>query len=211
MLRAVDAGVDLFVHQPYRSGLSAKALAQLKSSGIPVVPTTVVFDQLVSFYDGSLRFDELEKFVLDDDISQAYSDRTKVLVLDEAVNDWFKDVTRYQQIKFETVRSMHDAGVPLFLGSDSPNVGTVSGAALHQEISLWSTEAKLSSEVILSAGTGHSGQWLGQYLGWKVGQIKAGFDADLLLVNGDLQKDVTQSSNISAVWISGQPVTTPRY
>ena len=211
ILSGVKAKLDLFVHGVYRSNFSEKALKRLKDSGIPVVPTAVVWDQLVKFYDNSAVFNEMELFVLDSEIAKAYADRPAELKLDEAVLAWFEAVKHHEKTKFDVINAMYQNGIPLFVGSDSPNIGNVSGASVHKELSLWQANTDIPVADILAAATGNSGEWLENYLGWKVGQIKPGYDADLLLVNGDLSKDVSLSKNISAVWISGQAVSTSWY
>jgi len=211
LLSCIEANIDLFVHGIYRSTLSDKAITLLKTSKIPVVPTSVVWDQLVDFYDNSLNFNALEKFVLDENIEQAYSNRPDTLDLNISVEQWFSVVKEFRQTKFKIIDLMYQADIPLFIGSDSPNIGNVSGASVHKELALWETHTQLPAEAILSAATGQPGKWLENYLNWKVGQIKVGYDADLLLINGDLRKDIRNSQDIKAVWIGGRNVRTDLY
>lgn len=206
LLKGITAKVDLFVHGLYRSGLSSMALGKLKSSGIPVVPTSVVWDQLALFYQDELSFNALEHFVVDSEIEHAYGNRPDSLELDPSIIAWFDTLLDYRQEKFAIIDAMYRAKVPLFIGSDSPNVGSVAGATVHKEMALWQQHTGLKSEAILAAATGHSGQWLEQYLGWKVGQVKAGYDADLLLVQGDVSKDITLTQGLDNIWIGGQLV-----
>lgn len=206
LLKGIGAKVDLFVHGLYRSGLSKMALNKLKESGIPVVPTSVVWDQLALFYQNNIVFDSLESFVIDADIAEAYDNRPDNLELDPAIVAWFETLLAYRQEKFAIIEAMHQAGVPLFIGSDSPNVGSVAGATVHKEMALWQQHTSLAPADILAAATGHSGRWLEKYLGWKVGQIKPGYDADLLLVEGDVSKDITLTQGLDSIWIGGRKV-----
>jgi len=211
LISCIKADIDLFVHGIYRSNLSEESLVLLKNSKIPVVPTSVVWDQLVEFYDGTLSFNTLERFVLDDEIEQAYNNRPDSLDINESVKQWFDVVKEFRQTKFKIIDAMYKAEVPLFIGSDSPNIGNVAGAAVHKELALWKAHTELPTKAILSAATGLSGKWLEDYLNWKVGQIKIGYDADLLLINGDLRQNIQKSQDIKAVWIGGRSVKTELY
>lgn len=207
MLRGIEAGVDIFVHGVYRSTFSDAALNKLKASQIPVAPTTIVFEQLARFYEGDTLFSALETKVADPDVLAAYQNRPNELEVGEQIDAWFKQLTAHRQTKFDTLRAMHKAGIPLFMGSDSPNVNTVGGAALHQEMALWQQHAGLSPEDILSAATGRSGQWLEDYLGWKIGQIKPGYEADLVLIGQELKETVSNSRYIDRIWMGGREVS----
>jgi len=206
MISCITAKIDLFVHGLYRSNISDETLSLLKESGIPLAPTSVVWDQLVKFYDNSLDFNALEKFVLDPEIKQAYDNRPTNLDIDADIEKWFEVVKQHREIKFEIVDKMYAAQIPLFVGSDSPNIGNVAGASVHRELALWKQHTQMPTEAILSSATGLSGAWLEDYLGWKVGRISVGYEADLLLVDGDLREDINHSQNINSVWIGGQKV-----
>lgn len=206
LLKGLDAGVDMFVHGPYRSSFSSQAITRLKQSGVPVVPTAVVFDQLAKFYQGEDEFSDLDISVMDPDILASYQNRPDQFELDGEIMQWFDQVVEHRITKFKTIESMYHAGITLYAGSDSPNVATAGGSALHQELKLWDTHTNLPSAAILSAATGQSGQWLESNLNWKVGQIKVGYDADLILLDGDAESDIAITQKIESVWIKGRQV-----
>ena len=102
----------------------------------------------------------------------------------------------------ENVRRLHAAGVRLLAGTDAPNPGTAPGVSMHGELRLL-MRAGLSSAEALAAATATPAVIFGLD---DRGRIEAGRIADLVLVDGDLEADVSASSRIAAVWKDGYPV-----
>ena len=99
----------------------------------------------------------------------------------------------------ENVRRLHAAGVSLLAGTDAPNVGTAFGVSLHGELKLL-VRAGLSSAEALAAATSLPATAFGIE---DRGRIDAGRIADLVLVEGDLERDVSASTRIMAIWKDG--------
>ncbi|MEU6083453.1 SAM-dependent methyltransferase [Streptomyces sp. NPDC047108] len=106
----------------------------------------------------------------------------------------------------ETVRRLHDAGVPLVAGTDA-NSGpgracpVVHGAALHRELELL-TAAGLPPKEALKAATSAPARLFGLH---DRGRIAPGLRADLLLVEGDPTVDITTTRAIRRIWRQGIP------
>lgn len=96
---------------------------------------------------------------------------------------------------------MHDAGVVLLAGTDAgvPGVphGNVAQAivALHHEVGLTRSEALLS-------GTSGPASVFG--VADQVGSIRPGMQADLVLLDADLQEDITALHRPDRVWVAGR-------
>ncbi|MBD8528027.1 CIA30 family protein [Pseudomarimonas arenosa] len=97
------------------------------------------------------------------------------------------------------VRLLHQAGIQILAGSDSPNPATAHGASLHGELQLL-IEAGLSHEQALAAATATPARVFG--LGDR-GRIAPGLRADLLLLAGDPGADITASRRIDKLWKNG--------
>jgi imidazolonepropionase-like amidohydrolase len=107
-------------------------------------------------------------------------------------------------------RALHDAGVPLLAGSDAPNPGTAHGVALHGELEHL-VHAGLTPLEALAAATSAPARAFGLA---DRGRIAAGLRADLLLVAGAPDRDITATRAIAAIWKNGhrierRPATTP--
>ena len=99
----------------------------------------------------------------------------------------------------ENVRRLHAAGVSLLAGTDAPNVGTAFGVSLHGELKLL-VRAGLSNAEALAAATSLPATAFGIE---DRGRIEVGQIADLVLVEGDLERDVSASTRIMAIWKDG--------
>ena len=105
-------------------------------------------------------------------------------------------------VAVENVRRLLAARVPLLAGTDAPNPGTASGLSMHGELRLLQ-RAGLSGAEALAAATSVPAATFGLE---DRGTIKAGNLADLVLVDGDLENDLSLSSRIVAVWKDGYPI-----
>ena len=94
---------------------------------------------------------------------------------------WSKKLAGLEQV----TKALHDAGVPLVLGTDTGPALTVPGATTLDEIDRMH-RAGLDPYSVLFAATHRPGAMLGL----KVGQVREGFGADLLLVEGDPSVDL---------------------
>ena len=106
-----------------------------------------------------------------------------------------------------TIRALHEAGVPILAGTDSPNPGTTHGASLHRELELL-TRAGLTPAEALSSATSVPAEAFG--LGDR-GRIAVGRRADLVLVRGDPTTDITATRDIVGVWKLGVRVDRDGY
>jgi imidazolonepropionase-like amidohydrolase len=97
------------------------------------------------------------------------------------------------------VRALHDAGITILAGTDSPNPNTSYGVSLHQELLLL-TECGLSNEEALRAATSSPAREFGLA---DRGRIETGRRADFLLVKGDPSKDIRATRDIVGVWKMG--------
>jgi imidazolonepropionase-like amidohydrolase len=98
---------------------------------------------------------------------------------------------------------MHRAGVRLVAGADA---GISSGKphGILRETVVDLVEAGLTSAEALASATSVAARSCG--LGERKGRLRAGYDADLLLVDGDPLTDITALRRVSAVVLRGQRV-----
>jgi imidazolonepropionase-like amidohydrolase len=97
------------------------------------------------------------------------------------------------------VRQLRLAGVPLLVGTDAPNPGTTHGASVHRELELL-MKAGLSATEALAGATSVPARIFGLR---DRGTVAPGGRADLLLVEGDPTRDVTETRNIVGIWKQG--------
>jgi hypothetical protein len=94
------------------------------------------------------------------------------------------------------------AGARYLAGSGTSAFGTLPGIALHLELKML-TDLGLTPRQALAAATGN----VGEVFRWpKTGQVKAGYDADLVVVDADPTADVRNLKKIRMVLLGGEIV-----
>lgn len=99
-------------------------------------------------------------------------------------------------------KALHQAGVPLLAGTDSPGPGTGYGLSMHVELQLL-TECGFTPGEALGAATAVPAREFGLL---DRGRIQTGRRADLLLIEGDPSKDIRATRNIVGVWVAGRRI-----
>lgn len=102
----------------------------------------------------------------------------------------------------ETVRLLHQQGVRIITGTDSPNPSLAPGFSLHDEIKELHRMCAISEIDCLRSATSVAAFFLDQ----PVGVIAPGAYADIVLLNGDPTSDIEQISSISHVICRGHNV-----
>lgn len=99
----------------------------------------------------------------------------------------------------ENLSLLHAGGVPVLAGTDAPAPGTAHGISMHRELELL-VEAGFTPIAALTAATSTPVEIL--HLGDR-GRVKAGYRADLLLVEGDPTTDISDTLRIDRIWKNG--------
>jgi imidazolonepropionase-like amidohydrolase len=101
------------------------------------------------------------------------------------------------------ILKLHQAGIPLLAGTDSPNLEINYGSDLYKELQLLVRSGLTPLEALKSATSVTSKSFK---LGQK-GLIKEGYSADFILISGDPTIDIMVLSNIEAIWKQGERIT----
>jgi imidazolonepropionase-like amidohydrolase/ABC-type multidrug transport system permease subunit len=97
----------------------------------------------------------------------------------------------------------HAAGVPLATGSDAGSPFVFQGPSVQHELRLW-VSAGIPPGVALQAATRNAAHLLGAAN--RIGLIREGFDANLLILDGNPLKDIGALERISDVIFKGERV-----
>ncbi|MDQ6700176.1 MAG: amidohydrolase family protein, partial [Acidobacteriota bacterium] len=95
------------------------------------------------------------------------------------------------------------AGVLLVTGTDAGNPMVFHGPTVQREMELW-VEAGIPPTVALQAATWNAAKFLGA--GNRLGLIQKGFDATLVLIDGNPLQDIKAMESISSVMLKGERV-----
>ncbi|MFB9930173.1 amidohydrolase family protein [Amycolatopsis halotolerans] len=189
---AVEAGIDglahVFMDQPH----TAEIISLVKDAGMFVVPCISLNASLMGITGSALADDPRVAARLDDKWTETLR----------------SSYNRYPQGKLEdvygTVRALDAAGVDVLAGTDvsMPETffgGLAHGASLHHELQ-YLVEAGLTPERALRAATATTAR---RFRLSDRGRVAEGLRADLLLVDGDPTRDISDTLNTRAIWRRG--------
>jgi imidazolonepropionase-like amidohydrolase len=197
-LDAVALGADGLVHVWGDALVDEAQAARIADAGVFVVPTLSVRISM----GGDAMEDELLEAVGDVPLSPMQ----RQTLASRFTGGGAEGTSEAGEVALENVRRLHAAGVRLLAGTDAPNPGTAAGLSLHGELRLL-RRAGLSSAEALAAATSVPAATFGLD---DRGRIAEGRIADLVLVDGDLETDLSLSSDIVAVWKDGYSIDRSR-
>jgi len=99
------------------------------------------------------------------------------------------------------VRMLHDAGVPMTIGTDMNNPFVAPGASLPREMALHA-DAGIPNWSILRMATAVPARLMG--LEHRTGRLKPGLDADMLILDADPSRDIAAITQVAAVVENGR-------
>ena len=99
------------------------------------------------------------------------------------------------------LREAFEAGVPVLLGADAPQIFNVPGFATHRELES-TVAAGISPFDALTTATVAPARFFGQTAQW--GSIAPGRDADLVVLREDPLQDISRTRSIDAVMVRGR-------
>lgn len=196
----VEAGATVLVHSIDDAAIPDSLLAAMEDRGIAYIPTLAV-------RNGYTRVFRLER--LASALEQRVGDP-------EVITSWaaLRGIPGYEvrtrarsvpdPVMADNLRRAHQAGVLVAAGSDAGNIGTLHGAALHEEMELMVAGGLSPMDVLVSA-TANGAKVLGRD---DIGTIAPGKVADLVILSADPLADIR---NTTAIWrvVVGGRVATP--
>jgi imidazolonepropionase-like amidohydrolase len=103
----------------------------------------------------------------------------------------------------DNLRRAYAAGVPLVAGSDAGNMLVIHGPTVQRELQLW-VAAGVPPSAALQAATINGARLLKQ--DHRIGLLKKGYDANLLVVDGNPLQDISALERISMIVFLGERV-----
>jgi imidazolonepropionase-like amidohydrolase len=97
------------------------------------------------------------------------------------------------------IKALHDAGVPLLLGADSPQIFNVPGFATHRELEAMVAAGLTPYEALRTATVN-----VARYFDNNAGVLEIGHDADIVLLRGNPLVDIRHSAVVDGVMLRGR-------
>jgi imidazolonepropionase-like amidohydrolase/ABC-type multidrug transport system permease subunit len=203
---AVDAGASSIEHGSWRDRIPDAVLAKMAHDGIYLDPTLGVAEAYSQYFAG--KSDALDNSLVQQAVSANVLKGTRDFVLGGKAVDPAKAAIFAKALEQsrENLLRAWKAGVPLAMGTDSGNPLVFPGPSMHRELQLW-VQAGIPAAVALQAATGNGAALL--RAGNRIGGIRKGMDADLLLVDGNPLQNIGATERISLVVFKGERVQRP--
>lgn len=115
---------------------------------------------------------------------------------------------RYLALRRQMLKTLADAGAPMLMGTDSPQMFNVPGFALHRELEVVHA-AGLSNYQVLESGSKNVGRYVRESLGQDgaFGTVATGQWADLVLLDTNPLEDLDHLTRRSGVMVRGRWVS----
>jgi imidazolonepropionase-like amidohydrolase len=197
---ALDAGINGIEHGSLQDAIPEAVLARMKQAGVSYDPTLAVYEALLAIQRG--KTDLLDRSLVQQVAPPSLLQGTRKTIPSLGRRS---APDRAQAVEFgkqNLLAAMH-AGVLLVTGTDSGNLLVVHGPGIHRELQLW-VEGGVPPAVALQAATYNGARLL--RADQRIGLIRKGYEASLLLVDGNPLQDISATERISMVMFKGERV-----
>jgi hypothetical protein len=182
-------------------------IADLAQRRVYVDPTLVVFRNMILLHDLTEIHDHPDVACVPRRMRDDWHSYRQASTLAAET----REVRRSEFRKYQELTGLlHQAGVPLLVGTDTPEPFVPPGASLHQELELL-VASGLSPAAVLSAATWQNARAMNQQD--QLGTVEPGKLADLVILNADPTSDIRNTRQIFAVVRGGlvcDPATAQR-
>ena len=136
----------------------------------------------------------------------------------QTVATWFRNIATggrvqgdsarraWRQMRMSILTALHQARVPILLGTDAPQVFSVPGFSIHREMQTM-VEAGMSTYSVLTAGTRNVARHFGTLA--ETGTIEVGKRADLVLLDADPLQSIGNVQRRAGVMVNGRWLPEP--
>ena len=179
----------------------------MKSQSVAYDPTLTVVEAYLDIANGSL--DPLERPLVLQAAPAALLDSSKKFLASPSGGNIKEQMKRFpvsMELARQNLLAAWKAGVMLVTGSDAGNPLVLHGATIQRELELW-VEAGIPPAAALQAATYNAARFIG--VGDRIGLIKEGYEANLLLVDGNPMKEIKQIESIQTVIFKGERIDRP--
>lgn len=207
---SVEEGADLLVHSVTDKPVDDAFVKLLKEKGTILTPTLVVFERYGRAFANKLELTSEEKawgnpeVIASLDVTKLPADKVPDRIKTAMANPQ-PVLDRIQQtydIALKNLKTLEDAGITIATGTDAGNIGTIHGPAIFREFQLMK-QAGLTTMQILQCTTANAARTFGGDTGAKIGSLKPGNFADLVILKSNPLDDIKNASDIDSVMKNG--------
>ena len=200
---ALNAQADSIEHGSFREAIPDALFDQMARQGTFYDPTLSVGEAFKDFV--AQNTDLLKRSLVQQVGPPELLRGTEDAVASKDTDELRAAVAKYpidMQIATANLKRAYQHKVALVTGSDAGNFLVVHGPTVQRELELW-VQAGIPPAVALAA-TSNAARLLGAEA--HIGSIRAGHDADLLIIDGNPLEDITATDRISSVVFKGERI-----
>lgn len=200
----LDQGADLIAHSIRDEDVDSDFVNQLAQSGVCYIPTltrevsTFVYESEPDFFGDPFFLQEVD----DDILATLREPARQQRVRNSASAQAYKAAL---QVAMRNVAALHEAGIPIAMGTDSGPPARFQGYFEHLELSMM-VESGMSPAAVIQSATGVAAQCAGLA---DLGTLEPGNWGDLVILEENPLAAIENTHSIESVWIAGNRVPTP--
>ena len=168
-----------------------------REAGAWIVPTLVLWDHVIGLGDPDEKLNWPEN---------AFWPRERVMrwqfaLARNAGERSQETLAAYSRARSRVLAALHAGGVPILMGTDSPQIFSVPGFSIHREMAAMEA-AGMSAAEVWRSGTENVARYLTGHRA--VGRVAPGFQADLILVEDDPTVSLATLASPLGVMVRGR-------
>jgi imidazolonepropionase-like amidohydrolase len=201
-------GAELFANESpagkvVDGNISEDQIAKMKAAGVAYDPMLASVEAMQAYVDG--KTDLLDRSLVQQVVPRKWFAQVKDSLTSAQSK---RDALRARSIRFDlaqqNIAAAYRAGVILVAGSGGGgNPMVVHGPGIHRELQLW-VQAGIPPMVALQGATYNAARVL--RADQRIGLIRKGYEASLLLVDGNPLQDISATERISTVFFKAERV-----
>ena len=164
-------------------------------AGTWVVPTQTLLENSSSSESAEGLITRPQNVYLPRALLTNFASRARNAIRDDALGG------KFLELRARLIKALHDGGVGILLGSDSPQYFNVPGFSIHRELASM-VAAGLTPYQALQTGTTNPARFFD--LTEEFGQLRPGLAADLVLLSANPLENISNSTTIEGVMIRGR-------
>lgn len=202
---ALRAGADYLVHSVDDAPLDAEFLALAKRNHALYCPTPFVIMGYRYALSNTWQPTAAERRLADPQILAAMHDLDRIpkAMIPERVAKLMANPPKVEPsaIALANLKVVRDAGIPIAMGTDAGNIGTLHGPSVFREMELMAQAGLTPLEVLRSATVGGA---IAMGMQREIGEVEPGRAADLVILDADPLADVRNLERIDRVVRAGR-------
>lgn len=201
---AASIGASAIEHGSSRGAIPDATFAMLKSLKTAYDPTLSVIEAFSALRQNNTHL--LDRSLTAQVAPEGMTAATKKMLASPGAQTRLAELSKYPadlKIAGDNLARAWRAGVTLVTGTDSGNMLLIHGPAIHRELQLW-VQAGIPAASALMAATRNAAVLLGAEN--RLGLIQPGYEATLIVVDGNPLEDIAATERVSTVIFKGEHI-----